>query len=685
MKENKHLPIILKLSCMALIALFVICAVIDLTSADAFAADMKIFYPDGNDITTTTKKMPEEGHVFVEVQGSYAEDTIQEIVDRINEIRKEACDKRLPRPRFSVSKELTYLSPSDYKPVVWSSDLQGTAQIRAAEINVLFDHSRPCGSHAPESVPFKSDKNDADSGYECIALIGYRTNVLDAINLWYQEMGPYEDLGGLCQYNSGHYLSMIDPRVECIGIATINGFTAGEFGYKLEENIRSDDVSIKGDIIQLVDVKDTLVHDYCVVNEDNIVEEVRNTVGTEFKNDIYCKIGNYITCSGFLYHKVYSGLTLSSENTKLLSIDGDGTAKALAKGSTYIDMKSANVSSKVKVNVVAIDALKPLADITVSSGASPYSKLPKTVTAVWSDGVNTDEEVAWEETVCETYKDRKGGTFTISGSVEKYGINVTQKIIVSPATVSSIETPGNLTTKNGNAPVLPKTLKVTWSNGDETFEKVTWDNPKEDDYKNAKGGTFKVNGKVQGKTVTAIYKVNPAEVISVKPKIILSRTSYEYTGKTIKPKVTVKINGKKVDKSSYTIKYPNGRKNVGSYTIKVTMKKSSGYKGTAKTRFSIIPKGTSLKKPASTKKKTVKVTWKKQTKQVTGYEIQCSNFSDFRKVSKKVNVKSAKKTTVKINKLTSGKKYYVRIRTYKTIKGKKYYSKWSNKKSVRIK
>jgi hypothetical protein len=150
-------------------------------------------------------------------------------------------------------------------------------------------------------------------------------------------------------------------------------------------------------------------------------------------------------------------------------------------------------------------------------------------------------------------------------------------------------------------------------------------------------------------------------------------------------RIKYKINGKKVDKSSYTIKYPNGRKNVGSYTIKVTMKKSSGYKGTAKTRFSIIPKGTSLKKPASTKKKTVKVTWKKQTKQVTGYEIQCSNFSDFRKVSKKVNVKSAKKTTVKINKLTSGKKYYVRIRTYKTIKGKKYYSKWSNKKSVRIK
>ena len=30
------------------------------------------------------------------------------------------------------------------------------------------------------------------------------------------------------------------------------------------------------------------------------------------------------------------------------------------------------------------------------------------------------------------------------------------------------------------------------------------------------------------------------------------------------------------------------------------------------------------------------------------------------------------------------KKYYVRIRTYKVVSGKKYYSKWSSKKSVKI-
>lgn len=55
-------------------------------------------------------------------------------------------------------------------------------------------------------------------------------------------------------------------------------------------------------------------------------------------------------------------------------------------------------------------------------------------------------------------------------------------------------------------------------------------------------------------------------------------------------------------------------------------------------------------------------------------------------------MKKAKTLTVKgsatratLKKLVSKKKYYVRIRTYKVVSGKKYYSKWSSKKSVKIK
>ena len=74
------------------------------------------------------------------------------------------------------------------------------------------------------------------------------------------------------------------------------------------------------------------------------------------------------------------------------------------------------------------------------------------------------------------------------------------------------------------------------------------------------------------------------------------------------------------------------------------------------------------------------VKWKKKTK-ITGYQIQYSTNSKFKKGNKSIKIKSAKTVSKKITKLKVAKKYYVRIRTYK---GKKY-SKWSKKKNIIIK
>ena len=50
-----------------------------------------------------------------------------------------------------------------------------------------------------------------------------------------------------------------------------------------------------------------------------------------------------------------------------------------------------------------------------------------------------------------------------------------------------------------------------------------------------------------------------------------------------------------------------------------------------------------------------------------------------------MTVKGYKKTSKKVTKLKAKKKYYVRIRTYKTVSGTKYYSEWSKTKTVRTK
>ncbi len=97
-------------------------------------------------------------------------------------------------------------------------------------------------------------------------------------------------------------------------------------------------------------------------------------------------------------------------------------------------------------------------------------------------------------------------------------------------------------------------------------------------------------------------------------------------------------------------------------------------------------------KPASTSikslkasKKAVTVKWKKQTKNTDGYVIQYSKSKSFKKGNKTITVKGKSKTSKKIKKLKKKKKYYFRIRTYKSYNGMTLYSKWSKTKSKKVK
>ena len=185
-----------------------------------------------------------------------------------------------------------------------------------------------------------------------------------------------------------------------------------------------------------------------------------------------------------------------------------------------------------------------------------------------------------------------------------------------------------------------------------------------------------VCGAVTGKTVIA-------KVSNIK----LNKTAYTYNGKAQRPGVTVKNSKGKALKNGtdYTVTYPKGMKNVGKYTVKVTLK--GNYSGSKSMTYNINPKGTSVSKVTAAKKG-FKVTWKKQTTQTTGYQVQYSTNSKFKK-AKTVTISKNKTTSKSVGKLSAKKKYYVRVRTYKTVKvnGKnvKLYSGWSKAKSVTTK
>ena len=194
------------------------------------------------------------------------------------------------------------------------------------------------------------------------------------------------------------------------------------------------------------------------------------------------------------------------------------------------------------------------------------------------------------------------------------------------------------------------------------------------------------NGKIVN-YCSVCKKTLSTTVIPKASSIKLKATSLTYNGKVITPKVIVKDRTGKtlVKNTDYTVSYAKGRKYVGKYAVKITFK--GKYSGTKTLYFTIKPKATSISSlKAGSKKFTVK--WKKQATQTTGYQVQYSASSKF---SKAKTVTVGKNTTVskKISKLSGKKKYYVRVRTYKTVKinGKsiRIYSGWSKAKTVTTK
>lgn len=160
----------------------------------------------------------------------------------------------------------------------------------------------------------------------------------------------------------------------------------------------------------------------------------------------------------------------------------------------------------------------------------------------------------------------------------------------------------------------------------------------------------------------------------------LNRTSYTYTGKTIRPSVTVTVNGKKIGSSAYKLYYKNN-KNSGIGTVQV--RGTGKYSRINKTlTFKILPPKTLLTglKKAN---RSFTASWKKNI-QATGYQIQYAADSRFIKERKTVTVGKQSAIRYKISGLKNKKTYYVRIRSYKRVGKKVLYSSWSTVKKIRV-
>ncbi len=358
--------------------------------------------------TTTAAKAPISGYTLIEskyekpgadsisvgVPGKYLADQ-KDALDRINEIRKEACDNGYPDPR-DRSKKLT---SSDYVPIKWSSALEEYARVRACEAAIYTSHTRPGTNEA--LVEGAVDENGYVAGFaEVLAWPAYTLN--SGVKSWYTEKEEWVSGG---KGVTGHYTSMINPENTYVGLG---GFQADfKMGSKWQSSVcgrfsntewyshtsnsevlnRLQDETMAPElknIVQVINVKKDYVYnpnltvidsDYSFLANKGLYFGESATLGMVSK----VKIENDSSSVLSLYNYTYS-----SSNDKILKVEADGTA--VTKNTGKVTVKAVNSAGKEYTHDLSVTTYfqKPKVKLTSPSKKKIKAKL----TATKKDVVN---------------------------------------------------------------------------------------------------------------------------------------------------------------------------------------------------------------------------------------------------------------------------------------------------------
>lgn len=165
------------------------------------------------------------------------------------------------------------------------------------------------------------------------------------------------------------------------------------------------------------------------------------------------------------------------------------------------------------IEVEPAQAVSAVAPEAISTQVGVVPALPATVEVLWSDGVTTEETVAWEQPTGEGYA--QAGTLEVHGTTEPSGLEVSCQVIVGEPKLVSVADPEPLTTPSGTAPELPASLEAMLSNGAAASVSVVWDTIDPAAYRAREGGSFEVAGSVDGwdEPVRLLVTVEPAVVV----------------------------------------------------------------------------------------------------------------------------------------------------------------------------
>ena len=449
-----------------------------------------------------------------------------------------------------------------------------------------------------------------------------------------------------------------------------------------------------------------------VVDEDNKVYDSRENCNAiiEVSNNklVYgcknTKIPLGVTSIGFTAFAGCSGLTsieipeevtsigecafLDDNNLIICStIDAYAYTYAVQNGITWKEIKVLleDLSISLETNEYVYDGVAKEPAVTVMNGTHLLDSTDYTVE--YANNVNS------------------GTATVIITGLGKYSGKVTSEFIIKPADITEVTLDTTEYVYDGEAkePSVEVMSGTTLLDATEYTVEYT-------DNVNAGTATVTITGKGNYTgTVTRTFSIKaatkpeekptepqveaPSKVKSLKQKASYSTKAITLTWNKVAGAEGYEVyratskNGKYTKVTSVTkTSYKDSKLKAGkTYYYKICAYKTVDRSKLCGDYSAVVAAGTQTVKPSlkvTAGKKKATLTWKKVSG-ADGYELQMSTSKNgkFSKI-KTANAKTVKYTK---SKLTKGKKYYFKMRTYRTVGGKKIYSSWSAAKSVKVK
>lgn len=381
---------------------------------------------------------------------------------------------------------------------------------------------------------------------------------------------------------------------------------------------------------------------------------------------------------------------LATDGRSLVCSDGTLVAYANKSGSSYAIPSKVGSFRVTRIGVAAFASCANLTSVTIPNGVTEIANeaffgtkigsvtIPASVVSLGADCFANCTNLTMF--VCDDYSLYE----TVATDQEIY-ISGRSSVTLKPSIAAADIVLSEDTFTYSGAACRP-TIKVSMPASSGIVELVNGNDYTYSYSNNVNAGMATIT--ITGKGSYANTSTKKAFVIKQAPlqSATLTTSSYTYSGKAFTPQVTVKANLGSSLKTIF-IGSASGQKvtltyssNVKVGTAKVVAKGTGNYCGSITKEFTIKPTPTYLSGLLKGSK-SFKATWVKKTAQVTGYQIRYSTKSSMAG-AKKVTVKSAKTTSRTIKYLKSRTRYYVQVRTYKTVGGKTYYSSWSAKRNI---